>query len=90
MNPLLRIVCLLNGEQNPNPKAGHFREAGQYISDMNGENALRGMLENARQGFVNGKVPYGYRAVETERRADKRKMAMEIEPHRHDGLEPNF
>jgi len=54
--------------------------AHEYISDMNGENALRGMLENARQGFVNGKVPYGYRAVERERRADKRKMGMEIDP----------
>jgi len=54
--------------------------AHEYISDMNGENALRGMLENARQGFVNGKVPYGYRTVERERRADKRKMGMEIDP----------
>lgn len=54
--------------------------AHEYISDMNGENALRGMLENARQGFVNGKVPYGYRTVERERRADKRKMGMEVDP----------
>jgi len=54
--------------------------AHEYISDMNGENALRGMLENARQGFVNGLPPYGYRAVERERRADKRKMGMEVAP----------
>jgi site-specific DNA recombinase len=54
--------------------------AHEYISDMNGENALRGMLENARQGFINGKPPYGYRAVERERRADKRKMGLEIDP----------
>jgi DNA invertase Pin-like site-specific DNA recombinase len=54
--------------------------AHEYISDMNGENALRGMLENARQGFVNGKVPYGFRTVEKERRGDKRKMVMEVNP----------
>jgi site-specific DNA recombinase len=68
-----------------NGAAGRFGRtnalaAHEYISDMNGENALRGMIENARQGFVNGKVPYGYRAVERERRADKRKMGMEINP----------
>jgi len=68
-----------------NGAAGRFGRtnalaAHEYISDINGENALRGMIENARQGFVNGKLPYGYRTVERERRADKRKMGMEVDP----------
>tara|TARA_R110000868_G_scaffold47339_6_gene155380 strand:+ start:582 stop:2192 length:1611 start_codon:yes stop_codon:yes gene_type:complete len=68
-----------------NGAAGRFGRtnalaAHEYISDMNGENALRGMVENARQGFVNGPVPYGYKSVERERRADKRKMVMAINP----------
>ncbi|WP_072909503.1 recombinase family protein [Malonomonas rubra] len=39
----------------------------EYQSKENGKHTLRGMQENARQGFFNGaRPPYGYRAVETE------------------------
>lgn len=54
--------------------------AHEFISDMNGENALRGHLENAENGFLNGKPPYGYKAVEAERRGEKIKKRAEIEP----------
>ena len=39
------------------------------------------MLENARQGFFNGShPPYGYRAVEAERRGDTVKKRLDIDP----------
>jgi hypothetical protein len=38
------------------------------------------MEENARQGFVNGRAPFGYRAVVTETRGTKAKKRLEIDP----------
>jgi site-specific DNA recombinase len=47
----------------------------------NARNTLRAMRENARQGFWNGSLPpYGYRAVEAERRGDKVKKRLELDP----------
>lgn len=53
----------------------------EYQSKENGKHTLRAMKENARQGFWNGSPPpYGYRAVEAERRGDKIKKRLEIDP----------
>jgi site-specific DNA recombinase len=53
----------------------------EYQSKENAKHTLRAMKENARQGFWNGSPPpYGYRAVEAERRGDKIKKCLEIDP----------
>jgi site-specific DNA recombinase len=40
------------------------------------------MKENARQGFWNGsQPPFGYRTFEAERRGEKVKRKLEIDPH---------
>ena len=53
----------------------------EYQSKENGKHTLRAMKENARQGFWNGsQPPYGYRAVEIERRGDKVKRRLDIDP----------
>jgi site-specific DNA recombinase len=53
----------------------------EYQSKENGKHTLRAMKENARQGFWNGsRPPYGYRTSEVERRGDKIKRCLEIEP----------
>ncbi len=53
----------------------------ELSSAENAKHTLRGMKENARQGFWNGSwPPYGYRAVEVERRGDKIKKRLEIDP----------
>ena len=53
----------------------------EYQSRENAKHTLRAMKENARQGFWNGSLPpLGYRAVEAERRGDKIKKRLEIEP----------
>src|SRR5215469_2243426 len=53
----------------------------EYQSKENGKHTLRAMKENARQGFWNGSLPpYGYRTVEAERRGDKIKKRLEIDP----------
>jgi site-specific DNA recombinase len=53
---------------------------GEYQSRENAKLTLRGMKENARQGFVNGSPPFGYRAVVAETRLGKVKKRLEIEP----------
>jgi DNA invertase Pin-like site-specific DNA recombinase len=53
----------------------------EYQSKENGKHSLRGMEENARQGFLNHKPPFGYRAVVAETRGAKAKKRLEIEPH---------
>jgi site-specific DNA recombinase len=51
----------------------------EYQSKENGKHTLRGMQENARQGFWNGaRAPFGYRIVEAERRGDKAKKRLDI------------
>jgi site-specific DNA recombinase len=52
----------------------------EYQSKENAKHTLRGMEENARQGFVNGIPPFGYRAVVAENRGAKVKKRLEIEP----------
>jgi site-specific DNA recombinase len=52
-----------------------------YLSKENAKRVLRGMEENARQGFVSGgRPPFGYRAVVTDTRGAKLKKRLEIEP----------
>lgn len=53
----------------------------QYQSQENGKHTLRAMKENARQGFWNGsQPPLGYRVVDAEKRADRIKKRLEIDP----------
>ncbi len=53
----------------------------EYTSKENGRNVSRSMLENARQNFWNGATPpLGYRVVEAERRGQKIKKKLEIDP----------
>ena len=52
----------------------------EHQSKENAKHTLRGMEENARQGFVNGIAPFGYRSVVTETRGTKAKKRLEIEP----------
>ncbi len=45
------------------------------------EHTLRSMLENARGGYWNGShAPFGYRTIEADRRRDKIKKRLEIDP----------
>jgi len=51
----------------------------EYQSKENAKHTLRAMKENARQGFWNGSPPpFGYEAVEAERRGDKIKKRLAI------------
>lgn len=53
----------------------------EHSSRENAKHTLRGMQENARQGFWNGSAPpFGYRTYEAERRGEKIKKRLEIEP----------
>lgn len=51
----------------------------QHQSAENAKHTLRGMQENARQGFWNGSPPpFGYQIVDAEKRGDKTKRKLEI------------
>ena len=53
----------------------------EYQSKENAKHVLRSMKENARQGYWNGsKPPFGYRAVEVERRGSRIKKRLLIDP----------
>ncbi len=53
----------------------------EYQSRENAKHTLRAMNENARQGFWNGaKPPFGYRTIEAERRGQKIKKRLDIDP----------
>lgn len=53
----------------------------EYTSKENGKNVTRSMLENAKQNFWNGATPpLGYRIIEAERRGQKIKKKLEIDP----------
>ena len=53
----------------------------EYTSKENGKNVTRSMLENAKQNFWNGTTPpLGYRIVEAERRGQKIKKKLEVDP----------
>ena len=50
-------------------------------SKEDAKHVLRGMQENARQGFWNGsKPPFGYKAIAAEKRGDKTKKKLNIDP----------
>lgn len=53
----------------------------EYQSRENAKHTLRAMVENARQGFWNGSwPPFGYCIVEAERRGQKVKKHLNIDP----------
>ncbi|WP_108461082.1 recombinase family protein [Devosia naphthalenivorans] len=53
----------------------------EYTSKENGRQVTRAMTENARQGFWNGATPpLGYTIVEAERRGQKVKKKLAIDP----------
>ena len=53
----------------------------EYTSRENGKNVTRAMRELAKQGFWNGATPpLGYRIVEAERRGQKIKKKLDIDP----------
>ena len=63
----------------------------EYFSQENGKHTLRGMQENARQGYWNGShAPFGYRVVEAERRGDKFKKRLDITPAEADLVQRIF
>jgi DNA invertase Pin-like site-specific DNA recombinase len=66
--------------QNADPVRQFIRLIHEYLSKENAKHTSRGMEENARQGFVNGSPPFGYRAVVAETRLGKAKKRLEIEP----------
>ena len=52
----------------------------EYQSRENAKHVLRAMKENARQGYWNGaRPPYGYMAVEVERRGSRTKKKLAID-----------
>ena len=53
----------------------------EYQSKENAKHVLRSMKENARQGYWNGsQPPFGYKAVEAERRGARVKKKLAIDP----------
>ncbi len=53
----------------------------EYQSKENAKHVLRSMKENARQGYWNGaRPPFGYTAVEVERRGSRIKKKLAIDP----------
>jgi site-specific DNA recombinase len=53
----------------------------EYQSKENAKHVLRSMKENARQGFWNGaRPPFGYKAIEVERRGSRIKKKLAIDP----------
>ena len=52
----------------------------EHQSKENAKHTLRGMEENARQGFVNGRAPFGYRSVAVETRGARIKKRLELDP----------
>lgn len=63
----------------------------EYTSKENGKQVTRAMRENAKQGFWNGATPpLGYRIVEAERRGQKIKKKLEIDPIEKETVELIF
>jgi site-specific DNA recombinase len=53
----------------------------EYQSKENAKHVLRSMKENARQGYWNGaRPPFGFKAVEVERRGSRIKKRLAIDP----------
>ena len=55
--------------------------ADEYTSAETAKHVTRTMLENAKQGFWNGSLPpFGYRAIAVERRGQRIKKRLEVDP----------
>jgi site-specific DNA recombinase len=52
----------------------------EYSSGETAKHTLRTMRRNAQEGFINGKVPYGFRAVAAETRGQKVKKRADLHP----------
>lgn len=53
----------------------------EYQSKENAKHTLRAMCENARQGYWNGaRPPIGYRIVTADKRGDRTRKTLEIDP----------
>ena len=50
----------------------------EYSSAETSKHVLRTMIKNARDGFVNGRPPFGYKSVTVEKRGDKEKKKFVI------------
>jgi|SRR6516162_664712 DNA invertase Pin-like site-specific DNA recombinase len=55
----------------------------EFQSKEIGKHVSRTMKENARQGFINGRVPFGYKAVVVEKRGDSQKKKADINKMRN-------
>ena len=80
----IRLVSITQ-ELGDDPTAVMMRQImalfDEYQSKENAKHTLRAMNENARQGFWNGsRAPFGYRTVEAERRGQKIKKRLDIDP----------
>ncbi|MBF0169429.1 MAG: recombinase family protein, partial [Alphaproteobacteria bacterium] len=78
-------VASVTQETGDDPMSNMIRQIvalfDEYQSKENAKHTLRAMRENARQGYWNGsRPPYGYRTVEAEKRGDKIKKRLEIDP----------
>jgi site-specific DNA recombinase len=62
----------------------------EYSSGETAKHTLRTMRRNAREGFINGKVPYGFRAVAAETRGQKVKKRAELHPDEADNIRLMF
>ena len=63
----------------------------EYQSKENAKHTLRALKENARQGFWNGSLPpVGYRVVDAEKRGQKMKKVLEIDPLHADTIRLMF
>ncbi|SHF02025.1 Resolvase, N terminal domain [Acidocella aminolytica 101 = DSM 11237] len=80
----VRLVSITQ-ELDDSPSSNMMRQIlamfDEYQSKENAKHTLRAMRENARQGFWNGsRAPFGYRAVEAEKRGQKVKKRLDIDP----------
>lgn len=80
-------VALVSATQNvsddPSGKLmrGIMAHFDQYSSQESSKHIKRAMIESARQGFWHGtRPPFGYRSIVAERRGDKLKKKLEIDP----------
>jgi DNA invertase Pin-like site-specific DNA recombinase len=72
-------------ETNDDPMGDMMRKMvsifDEHQSRENAKHTSRAMKENARQGFWNGgHPPFGYRIVDAEKRGDKMKRRLDVEP----------
>lgn len=78
-------VTTISGTVSDDPNAHMTRQIvgviDEHFSRMNAVHTLRGMRENAKQGFWNGSAPpLGYRTYIAEQRGDKLKKKLEVAP----------